>query len=117
LWCAPLWGAVVAGLLTGCGRAQPPAAPALEFTRQMWNVDEKHQTVRVVGEVINRGAQPVREVEIHAALIGAGGANRGENMVLVTDLRPGEPRVFALNVTSHGGILTVQLSSELPRHR
>jgi hypothetical protein len=105
----------LAALLSGC-RHPVAVTPHLEFTRYRVNLDEKHSVARIVGEIVNRGAVTVPEIEVHAVLVGSGGAQRGENTTLpLRDIQPGEARSFALNVTSHGGSPTVQLSYELPR--
>ena len=108
--------ALVLVAASGCRAPAPPEAE-LEFTRWRYNVDEKHDLVRVVGEIINHGEATVPQVEVYAALFSAQGNPRGENMTVVSRLRPGEKRTFALNVTSHGGVYRVEPRYQLPARR
>lgn len=101
-------------LLSGCRGPAPAGAPDLEFTRYRVNVDDNDGVARVVGEIVNHGAQTVPEIEVHATLVGTGGTERGENMVPVKRLLPGEARTFALNVTMHGTVSGVRLRWERP---
>ena len=107
-------GLALAAILGGCPAPKPAAVPSLEFTRYRVNVDDKHAVARVVGEVVNHGEQRLREIEVHATLVGGGGTERGENMVPLKNLLPGEARTFALNVTTHGTVTGVRLRWELP---
>ena len=103
------------GLVAGCRQA-PPGPANLEITRQRWNVDEKAGTVRVAGEIVNRGETAAPELEIRAVLIGASGEARGENTSeVLRDLRPSEKRQFALNIRSHGGVARVDLTPQVPK--
>lgn len=105
------------GLMAGCRRT-PEAATALEITRQRWNVDEKAGVVRVVGEIANRGQTPVVGVEVKALLRGASGEARGENLSeVLRDLRPGEKRQFAVDIRSHGGVSSVELTPQVPTRK
>ena len=108
-----LLGLALTALLSGC-RQPPTVTPDLEFTRFRVNVDDKRALARVVGEIVNRGKTTVPEIEIHATLVGAGGSERGENMVPMRDLGPGESRAFALNITTHGAVSNVKLRWEFP---
>ena len=113
---AVLLGVALTALLGGC-RTTPATTPALEFTRYRVNLDDKRAMARVVGEIVNRGQTAVPEIEIYATLVGAGGSERGDNMVQMQDLRPGESRPFALNITMHGAVSNVQLRYDLPHKR
>jgi hypothetical protein len=109
-------GLCLAALLAGC-RHPAAVTPNLEFTRYRVNLDDKHAVARVVGEIVNRGAQTVPEIEVYAVLIGPGGSERGQNMVPLRDLAPGEARSFALDVTTHGSSPQVQLRYQLPQKK
>lgn len=100
-------------LLLGCA-PPPPQSPDLEITRWRYNLDEKHEVVRVVGEIVNHSEAPVPEVEIYATLLSSAGSKRGVNMQVVHNLRPAEKRTFALNVTSRGRTSRVELHYEIP---
>lgn len=119
----PRLASVLLGLLLGviaggCGRAPESQPLNLEITRQRWNVDDRAGVVRIVGEVVNRGSAPVREVEIRATLIGTSGEARGENTTpILRNLAPGEKRQFALNVRSHGGVARVELLPQRPQDK
>lgn len=102
----------------GCSRAPESQPLDVEITRQRWNVDEKAGIVRIVGEIVNHGPAPVREVEIRAVLIGVSGEARGENTTpILRNLAPGEKRQFALNVRSHDGVVRVELLPQRPEKR
>ena len=89
----------------GCGRR--PAAPTgdiakLHVDRYRYNLDPKHHTARVLGEVSNSGTLPVAEAMVVATLRGPGGEERGVNRAIVRDIRPGQPRAFSMTITGHG---------------
>ena len=105
--------ALLCGLGLGCRRAPEPT-PDLEITRYRYNLDEKADVVRVVGEIVNRGATRVPQVEVRATLISLQGTPRGDNSVTIAELAPGEARTFAVDVTSHGGVSQVELTWQLP---
>ena len=86
----------------------------LFIRRYRCNIDENHGVVRVVGEVENKGKQPVAEVEVRAIPRSPSGSRRGENMTVLRNIKPGERRTFSLTVTSHGRAASVQLELTKP---
>jgi len=48
--------------------------------------------------------------------VSAGGDKAGENSTLLRDIKPGEKRDFALNVTSHGRTHDVMLEVREPQN-
>lgn len=105
--------ALLGQMLLGCTPSLPEG-PDLEITRWRYNLDEKHEIVRVAGEIVNHSDSTVPEVEIYTTLLSSSGSKCGVNMEVVRDLRPGEKRTFALNVTSRGQTSRVELHYEIP---
>lgn len=97
-------------LLAGCSRAQLGSVDDLALVKYRYIIDESASVVRVVGEVRNEGELSAPEAEIIARLRSRTGAQKGQNRVVVPELEAGETHEFALAVTSHGAINTVDLS-------
>ena len=102
------WGLVaclVGVLVSGCGSRTPRATEDianLRIDRYRYNLDEEHHLARVMAEIVNHGDRPVKEAMVIVTLRGPGGEERGINRVVVTDIKPGQPKVFTITVTGHG---------------
>jgi hypothetical protein len=106
----------LAALVAGCGKhhAGRGTAAQLRQIRLMTAPDSANRTCYVVAEVTNAGQQPVRKAQVTATLMSAGGKPRGINHCFLTDLQPGEHRVFSMTVEAQGSFRDVQLSFRDP---
>lgn len=115
-WVVALAAVVCASCLTGCGKGNEQGAiDDLSIRGHRVNIDEAHEVVRVVAEVENRGSAPVAAVEVHAIPRSAGGSKRGENIILLKNIKPGERRVFSLRATTRPPTASVELKLVEPR--
>lgn len=104
-------------LLAGCpGGRQPPDLSDLFISNRRFNIDDSRGLVRVFARLENAGQDRYREVEVYATLVSAGGDKAGENTILLREIKPGEKRDFALNVTSHGRTHDVVLEVRAPQN-
>lgn len=97
-------------LLAGCSRAQLGSIDDLTVVKYRYIMDDSAKVVRVVGEVHNTADLPAPEAEIIVTLRSRTGSQKGQNRVRMPPLEAGETQQFALAVTSHGTINTVDLS-------
>ncbi|MCE5218620.1 FxLYD domain-containing protein [bacterium] len=102
------WGllaCLLGALAGGCGTRAPRVTEDianLRIDRYRYNLDEEHHLARVMAEIVNHGDRPVKEAMVIVTLRGPGGEERGINRVVVTDIKPGQPKVFTITVTGHG---------------
>ena len=93
---------LLAAYLGGCGQRTPAGSvDDLFIANQRYNIDRDRGVVRVFAQVVNEGEGIVRQVKMEAVLYSAEGQKRGTNNVILTDIKPGERRDFAIMVTSH----------------
>ncbi len=101
--------------MSGCGGARTTSSiDSLEVRRYRWYVNDAETKVWVVGELQNTGEATVEGVEVHVTLHDFSGVVRGKNMVVLKDLKPGESRIFQLEVTRQGGTATVTVELRQP---
>lgn len=86
----------------------------LTISSRRFNIDEDRGLVRIYGRLDNPGTGHFHRVEVHAILRSAGGDKRGENSVLLENVKPADKRTFALVVTSHGRVSDVELEVRNP---
>ncbi len=117
--CWPLLALALAAWIAGCGKhhAGQGTAAQLRQIRLMTAADSGNHTCYVVAEVANAGQQPVRKAQVTATLMSAGGKPRGVNYCFLTDLQPGEHRVFSMTVGAQGTFRDVQLSFQDPQKK
>ena len=101
----------LAGCRGGAGRGD---LKDLFVSNRRYNIDEQKGIVRVYGRLENTGQGHFKEVEVHAILRSARGEKRGENSVILQNIRPAEKRTFALTVTSHSRVSDVELQIRKP---
>jgi hypothetical protein len=101
--------------LTGCpGRARKPNIADVFVSNQRFSIDNDRGLVQVYGRLDNTGQSRFRQVEVHAILRSAGGEKRGENSLLLQNIKPLEKRNFSLPVTSHSRATDVILEVREP---
>jgi hypothetical protein len=104
-----------AGWLGGCLHGgQKADLHDLFISSRRFNIDEERGLVRIYARLENTGDSRFRAVEVHATLVSTTGEKRGENSLVLEDLRPHDQRDFALSVTSHGRTHDVALEVRLP---
>lgn len=109
------WLALGAVLVVGgCRGAVRANLNDLFISKQRYNLDENKGIVRIYAMIENTGQAHFKQVEVHAILRSAGGEKRGENNVLLQNIRPLEKRTFSLTVTSHAPASDVVLEIRKP---
>ena len=104
-----------AGLLGGCLHGgQKADLHDLFISSRRFNIDEDRGLVRIFARLENTGDSRFRAIEVHATLVSATGDKRGENSLLLENIRPHEQRDFALSVTSHARTNDVVLEVRPP---
>ncbi len=106
---AMLFVACAAVFLSGC----PGPKGSLEqvgVVQYRYNVDEAGDVVRVVGIVRNTGEERTPPGEVVVTLRGRTGSLKGQNRCELPSLDGGEERRFALAVTTHGKVDTVDIA-------
>jgi len=106
---AVLMMAAAALLVAGC----PGPKGSLEqisVVQYRYNEDEDSDVVRVVGRVRNGGAERTPAGEIVVTLRSRTGSSRGSNRTELPALEAGEGHDFALAITSHGKVETVDIA-------
>ena len=102
---------LLAAYLGGCGQRTPVGSvDDLFIANQRYNIDRDRGVVRVFAQVVNEGEGIVRQVKMEAVLYSAEGQKRGTNNVILTDIKPGERRDFAIMVTSHSHSERVEIT-------
>ncbi len=106
---AVLMVAAAALLVAGC----PGPKGSLEqisVVQYRYNVDEDSDVVRVLGQVRNGGAKRTPAGEVVVTLRSRTGSSRGSNRTELPPLEAGEEHQFALAITSHGKVETVDIA-------
>lgn len=105
----------VAALAAGCSRNGGNGEFGdLFISKHRWVEDEERELVHVYGELQNTGDSRFREVEIHATLRSPARSNRGENSVILQNIRPREKRLFSLSINSRDSVSSVELQVRKP---
>lgn len=98
-------------LLGGCLFGGGPAG-ALEDIRVVtyrYAIDEAEDAVRVLGIVRNTGEATTPAGEVLVTLRSRTGSLKGQNRTALEPLEAGEERQFALTITAHGSIESVDI--------
>lgn len=105
----------VAALAAGCSRNGGKGELAeLFISNHRYVLDKERELVHVYGQLENTGDSRFREVEIHATLRSPARTNRGENSLILQNIRPHEKRQFALQVNSRDSVSSVELQVRKP---
>ncbi|MGD9496297.1 MAG: hypothetical protein AB7Y46_08300 [Armatimonadota bacterium] len=100
-----------AGLVASCGiRGGRATLDQVSVTQYRYVVDESEDVVRVVGLVRNGGQERTPPGEIVVTLRSRTGSMKGQNRGELPPLEGGEERRFALAVTSHGNVESVEIT-------
>ena len=97
-------------LVQGCSREPIGSHDDIAVVKYRYILDGTTGIARVVGEVRNTGDLQTPEAEIIATLRSRTGSMKGHNRVAIPRIGVGESREFALAVTSHGSVNSIELT-------
>jgi len=106
---AVLLVASAALLVAGCSGPKG-SLEQISVVQYRYNVDEDGDVVRVLGQVRNGGSERTPPGEIVVTLRGRTGSQKGANRTELPPLEAGEQHRFALEITSHGKVDTVDIA-------
>lgn len=108
-----LW-TISASMNTGCRSLPHGQISDLFISNYRYVVDEQREIVCIYGRLDNMGPGQIAAVEINAILWARTGNKYGENSVVVEHIRPYEKREFALEVSTRGKPVSVELQLREP---
>jgi len=103
-----LLAACLAAGICGCGGPKG-SLDDIAVVQYRYNIDEGKDVVRVLGLVRNTGEERTPAGEIVVTLRGRTGSLKGQNRCELSPLDAGAEHEFALAVTSHGKVDTVEI--------
>ncbi len=112
---ALLTAAALLLLCGGCARGGRGEITDLFISNQRYVIDETRDMVHVYGRLENTGRARFRQVEVQVTLLSKSGSSRGENSTILSGIQPLEKRLFAVDVTSHGRVNSVDVQVREPK--
>lgn len=101
----------IVATLHGCPsrRAQQGSLDQLAVVQYRYAIDEDSEIVRVIGSVRNTGELTTPAAEVVVTLRSRTGSMKGQNRVALEPISAGESASFALPITAHGSVESVEI--------